>query len=334
MHLPETHEVVRLWRTVLDLVAPGTMVVTETNVPHQENLSYFGSGEDEAHLVYQFALPPLMLAAFHQRGARRLGAWADTLLAPSERTSFLNFLASHDGIGLRAAETLLSHDEVDALCAAVAATGGLVSARALPGGGTAPYEINATYLDALRRPGVEEPQHVLVDRFLAAHAIMLALTGVPLLYFHSMFGSRNWAEGVARTGQARTINRERLSAARLESELADPGSLRRQVIDGLKRMLRTRASEPAFHPNARQRWLPADLPGHLALERVPLAGGRPVVAVTDVSGQAGRFRARATVLPPAPRLVDLLDGSQHAVEPDGTIDVPLPAYGVRWLRVS
>jgi hypothetical protein len=333
MHLPETHEIVRFWRTVLDLAAPGTLVVTETNVPHAENVSYFGSGTDEAHLVYQFALPPLTLAAFRSGDVGPLGAWVRTLGTPSDRTTYLNFLGSHDGIGLRAAEGLLPASDIESLCRAVEANDGLVSYRRGPGGEPVPYELNSVYLDALRR-GAGEPVDLVVDRFLAAHSVMLTLAGVPLLYFHSLLGSRNWGEGVARTGRARVVNRQRLTRGELERELADPTGLRRRVLDGLLGMIAVRAGTPAFHPDAGQSWVPGSS-GCFAVQRTPRRGGASVVCVTDVTGRPGRFRGRpGDHLPGGTRLTDLRDGSEHVVEPDGTVDVPVAPYGVRWLAAS
>jgi glycosidase len=332
LHLPETHEIVRLWRTVMEAVAPGTLLVTETNVPHRENVSYLGSGADEAHLVYQFALPPLTLDAFHAGDATRLTEWATTVRAPSEETSFLNFLGSHDGIGLRPVEGLLSEDDTERLAAAVLAHGGGVSYRATADGGQRPYELNSVYLDALGPVAGDEPQPVQVARFLAAHSVLLALAGVPLLYFHSLFGSRNWTEGADHTGRARVVNRQRLARGALEAQLADPGSLRRQVLDQLRARIRVRTGEPAFHPNAAQACV-AGGPSYFAVQRTARSGDSTVLCVHDVSGRPGRFRAT----PPEPLgggtpLVDLCDGSRHVVEADGTVDVDVPAYGVRWLR--
>jgi glycosidase len=333
IHLPQTHEIIRLWRTVLDAVAPGTLVVTETNVPHRENLTYFGDGDDEAHLVYQFALPPLTLDAFHSGSGRRLSEWAATLRTPSPRTTFLNFLASHDGIGVRPVEGILSEAEVDELAAAVLRNGGRVSNRAREDGRETPYELNSTYLDALRGPGAEDVGRE-VDRFEAAHAIQMALAGVPLLYFHSLVGGRNWTEGADRTGRARVVNRQKLELAALEAELADPSSLRRQVLDRLLGRVALRVAEPAFHPSAPQ----AILDGgetHVALQRTRLDDRGTVVCVHDVSGEPGRFRTRAAdPLPPGVTLVDLADGATYVTEADGTLDVDVPAYGVRWLRLA
>ncbi|MGZ8743794.1 MAG: sugar phosphorylase, partial [Nocardioides sp.] len=331
IHLPQTHEVVRLWRTVLDAVAPGTLLVTETNVPHEQNLTYFGAGDDEAHLVYQFALPPLTLAAFHGGDATTLSDWASSLAAPSEGTSFLNFLASHDGIGVRPVEGILSREEVEDLAVRVAANGGRVSYRAGVEG-RMPYELNSVYLDALAEPG-DDPCREL-DRFLSAHSIMLALAGVPLVYFHSLFGSRNWTEDAERSGGPRMVNRQRFARAGLDRELADPTSQRRQVLDRMLDRIDVRRSERAFHPNAAQQVLDGG-PSYFGVQRTPAADDTTVVCLNDVSGKAGRFRGRpGDRLPGGVRLVDLCDGQVFFAEPDGMLDVPVDAYGVRWLRVT
>lgn len=337
LHLPETHEIIRLWRTVVDAVAPGTLLVTETNVPHAENIAYFGDGADEAHLVYQFPLPPLVLAAFGDRDAGVLRQWAATLADPGPLATFLTFLASHDGVGLRPVEGLLPGAQVARLCAAVADHGGRVSYRTGGGGAAHPYELNTTFLDALDAVAGtgREPRGRRVRRLLAAHAILLSLAGIPAVYFHSLVGSRNWVAGADHTGRARVINRQRLARAALEADLADPSSTRHQVLHGLRRLIAVRAGHPVFHPNAAQAVVGGGSRRYVAVQRTAVAGDTTVLCVHDVSGRAGRFRARPPDrLPAGGRLVDLVDGGEHLVEADGTVDVPVPAYGVRWLRAD
>lgn len=332
VHLPETHEVVRLWRTAVDAVAPGTLFITETNVPHEENIAYFGSGRDEAHLVYQFPLPPLTLAAFHWGDATTLQEWMDTLALPSESCAFFNFLGCHDGIGLRPAEGLLGPAQIAELCALVEREGGWVSYRAQPDGTQSPYELNTVYYDALNPRSAGEPRERQVARFMAAQSILLALAGMPAIYFHALFGSRNWVEGAHHTGRPRVINRQRFACSALEAELADPSSLRHDVLTRMRERIATRVREPAFHPTGPQQVVRAG-PASLAFQRTSPDASSTVLCVHDVSGEPGRFRA-------GPRhgvqrsgaYVDLVDGSEHVTEADGTLDVPLPAYGVRWLR--
>jgi sucrose phosphorylase len=251
-NLPETHEVLRLVRTALEAATPGVVMVTETNVPHAQNVGYFGDGHDEAQMVYNFALPPLALHAFARGDARVLRDWARELRAPSAEATFFNFLASHDGIGVRPVEGILPRAEVDALAARVQARGGRVSRKADVGGGESPYELNVSLFDALAEPGRDEADGV--RRLLGAHALMLALPGVPGLYVHSLLGSRNDQAALAATGRARSINRGRFVWDALVAELADPRGRRRQVLEGLRHLLRTRAAHAAFHPAAPQRW--------------------------------------------------------------------------------
>ena len=173
IHLPQTHHVVKLFRAVLDATAPEVMLITETNVPHDENISYFGdplpNGEktDEAQLVYNFTLPPLTLHTFHTGNAETLTRWASTLELPSSGTTFFNFLASHDGIGVTPVRGWLSDDDLKSMLERVQALGGYVSYKNNPDGTQSPYEMNINYLDALGDP--EKPltdPAVIARRFL------------------------------------------------------------------------------------------------------------------------------------------------------------------------
>lgn len=60
LNLDQTHEIIRLLRTLIEYYKPGTIIITETNIPNRENLSYFGNA-NEAHIIYNFSLPPLLL---------------------------------------------------------------------------------------------------------------------------------------------------------------------------------------------------------------------------------------------------------------------------------
>ena len=255
LHLPQTHRVIQLLRAILDEVAPHVLLITETNVPHQDNLSYFGDGHNEAQLVYNFALPPLTLHTFHTGDASALTQWAASLALPSDETTFFNFLASHDGIGLNPARGILRNAEIAALVDRVTAHGGRVSYKSNPDGSTTPYEMNINYFDALSDPNSNKPLSLQVDRFVAAHAIMWSLSGVPGIYFHSLFGSRGWPEGVTQTGQNRTINRQKFDRAEVERELLDPQARRHQVFNRLKHLLQVRSASSAFQPQSEQRVL-------------------------------------------------------------------------------
>jgi len=253
LHLPQAHAIIQLLRAVFDKVAPHVRIITETNVPHKDNISYFGDGTNEAQLVYNFALPPLVMHTFRTEDASVLSKWAAGLELPSEQTTFFNFLASHDGIGLNPAREILSPADIDGLVEQSIAHGGLVSYKQNSDGTQSPYEMNINYFDALSDPFGNEPLEMQLNRFIAAQAIMLSLRGIPAIYFHSLFGSRNWTEGYGQTGHNRAINRQKLDRAELESELTNPNSLRSKVYNRYRQMLMQRASSSAFHPHGGQK---------------------------------------------------------------------------------
>lgn len=252
IHLPQTHSAVRLLRAVLDECAPHVRLITETNVPHIENLSYFGDGQHEAQLVYQFALPPLLLHALESGDGRTLSAWAHGLATPSEHSTFFNFTASHDGVGVRPLTGLLPDADIQALARGIVARGGQVSYKTNSDGTQSPYELNCTYFDALMRPN--EALELSVARFLVSQAIMLALAGVPGIYLPSLFGAGNWQAGYQHTGRARTLNRQKFERRTLDAALMGTGRAG-QVWQGMKRLLSLRRQLSAFHPQTPQRVL-------------------------------------------------------------------------------
>ena len=336
IHLPQTHRAVKLFRAVLDAVAPDVLLITETNVPHEDNISYFGAPlpdgrTDEAQLVYQFPLPPLVMHSILSGSARALSRWAAGLKPPAGETCFFNFTASHDGIGVMPARGLLTTDEIQALVDATLAHGGQVSYKANPDGSRSVYELNISYLDALSDPAADEPLEVQVKRFVVSQAIMLALAGMPGIYVHSLLGSRSWQEGVAQTGRNRTINRYKFARATLERELADPTSLRRQVLDAYSSLLKARAAEPAFHPYGSQQVLSLN-DGVFALLRTSPDGKGHALCLHNVSGHAQTADLRPAGLhSPGSIWVDLLTGREV---PTGTseLTVRLSPYEVAWLR--
>ncbi|MCC7162287.1 MAG: sugar phosphorylase [Anaerolineae bacterium] len=256
LHLPQTHALIQLVRAVMERAAPHVILITETNVPHADNISYFGDGTNEAHWVYNFALPPLTLHTLQTGDTTRLTHWAQTLATPSDDTAFFNFLASHDGVGLNPARGILTETEIEALVTRTLGRGGLVSYKNNPDGSRSPYEMNINYLDALTVPN--EPTDHSTARMLCAHAILLSLAGVPGIYFHSLFGSRGDRAGADASGIPRRINREKLERAVLERELADPSSRRAQIFGGMRRLVRARRAHAAFHPKAAQTVLDTD----------------------------------------------------------------------------
>lgn len=328
IHLEQTHTVIQIMRDVLDMVSPEVVLITETNVPHRENISYFGDGTNEAQLVYNFALPPLLLHTFRTGDATILSRWAATLELPSEHTTFFNFTASHDGIGVRPVTDILSQDDLNALVEMTREHGGYVSYRNMPDGAQSPYELNITYFDAITNPQVTATQPELaVKRFIVTQAIALALVGVPGIYFHSLFGSRNFNEGVERTGHNRAINREKLDADLLSLELGEPAFLRNMIFEQYKHLIQVRTQTPAFHPLGTQEVL--DLrPAVFGLDRRSPDGVSRVIALHNVDAEPAFVSLVAHGQYDGAQ--DLLTGQEYTAS-DDILQVELAPYQVLWL---
>lgn len=314
IHHPNTHVVIKLWRAVVEHVAPGTQLITETNVPDVENISYFGDGHDEASMVYQFGLPPLVLHAFVSGQTKTLSSWASDVGPVSTTATWFNFLASHDGIGLRPTEGILSDEERQLLVDRTLAHGGRVSMAARPDGSSSVYELNISYIDALATPSELEAGLVVADKALAAHSILLSMIGVPAIYYHSLFGSRPDREGMQASGINRRINREVLDADRLIHELRHEPR-RATIFEGLRTMLDVRRKHQAFSPYGSQRVETYDTRA-LVVRRAPDTPDE-LICVTSVTDQP--------VTLPQISGVDVISGQQHEM-------LRLPAYGYAWVR--
>lgn len=251
INLPQTHEVVRLLRTLLESYPDPVVLLTETNVPSHENLSYFGNG-NEAHVIYNFSLPPLVLHALLSGDSRCLKAWMMSMPPACEGTAYFNFLASHDGIGLRPAEGLLDEQQMRRLLDQMEQMGGEVSWRSSADGVDTPYEINISLIDAFKASYATGVDAMVVERFLCAHAILLAIEGIPAIYIHSLLATGNDHERVKATGHARAINRHQWQLSDLEERLDEPTTVQSRVFRGLLKLLSLRRRQPAFHPNATQ----------------------------------------------------------------------------------
>jgi sucrose phosphorylase len=330
IHLPQTHAIIQLFRAVLDRAAPDTRLITETNVPHADNISYFGDGTNEAQLVYNFALPPLVLHALLRGDATHLARWAATLRAPSEHTTFFNFLASHDGIGLNPARGILPDSEIDYLVDQCQSHGGFISCKHNSDGSKSPYEMNIVYFDALNHPAAGESQETQVNRFMAAQAVMLALAGVPGIYFHSLFGSRNDRAAALTTGINRRINRQKLNLADLEADLADKTSLRHQVFSRFRLLLQVRRHHPAFNPHAEQQIL--DLGKSVfAVLRTAKARGQSVLCLHNLSDSPANVEIGPGNLPGTTGWHDLLANRPLTPPAEGSHGISLAPYQVKWL---
>ena len=250
LNLEQTHEIVRLLRTLIEHAQDDAIIVTETNIPNRENLAYFGNA-NEAHWVYNFSLPPLLVNSLITGDCHYLKQWMMSMPPARNGTAYFNFIASHDGIGLRPAEGLLTEGEINTLVETMQTFGGRISWRTGDQAQRKPYEINIALFDALQGT-THGPDQWGLQRFLCAHAIMLALEGVPGIYIHSLVGTRNDYQRVENAGHNRAINRHQWQYSELQDRLADANSSEHLVFSGISELLKIRRQQSAFHPNATQ----------------------------------------------------------------------------------
>lgn len=256
IHLDQSHEIVKLLRDVLDAAAPGVALITETNVPHEENISYFGNGRDEAQMVYNFALPPLVLYSFYKQDAAALTKWASSLKKISDTTTYFNFLDSHDGIGLMGVMDILSEPERDFLIQRAIEHGALISYKTGKDGRDEPYEINTTWYSALNYEDTQDDtEDNKVKRFLSSRSVALALRGVPGIYLHGLIGTTNDFESILTTDSKRAINRTVIDQHALMQALNDPNSKASHINRKLGVLMNIRTTRKAFHPNGGQKVL-------------------------------------------------------------------------------
>ncbi|MBN2858939.1 MAG: alpha-amylase [Sphaerochaetaceae bacterium] len=335
IHHEKTHRIIQFFRWVLDTCTPGAGIITETNVPHKENISYFGNGHNEASLVYNFPLPPLTLHTFLTGDTTKLSEWASTLEFPSEEVTYFNFLASHDGIGVVPAQGILTPEEIISMAEHVQAQGGFVSYRSEGDGSKSPYELNCSYLSALCDASVKESTEKQAQRFIASQAIMLSLRGIPGIYIHSLLGSQNCHSCPDILNHPRRINREKLDTLLLERELNDSDSLRSQVLSSYLTLLDTRRMEDAFHPSAAQTVLTGN-PSVFTLLRTAEKGESilTLINVTDQTITVDLMKVFRELSVESPERIwkDLLSDISFCSEENESSSIKLTPYQVCWLR--
>ncbi len=348
VHLRQVHSMVKLMRAITEQISPWVLLLAEINFPLADNLSYLGSGNDEAHLIYNFPLPPLVLFTLATGNAKYLNQWAAGLKELPAGNAFLNFTASHDGIGVRPVADILSDDEMQMLINLAIEHNGRVSYKKDNTGRDIAYELNINYFDAINNPNDRQLSIDLqVDRFMISQSIALVLQGMPAVYIHSLLGSRNWDEGPGLTGINRSINREKLDMDEVERQLNDGSTLRSRVYSRYKKMLSIRSRERAFCPTAGQAVL--DIGDNIfGLLRVLQDGLQAIIALHNVSADNCEILLSNTIVTHAIndavnntigqlqllRLTDLLNGDMLAVDSVGNVTVKVAGFQTRWLKLE
>jgi len=329
MHHPKTHAIVQLYRAILNEIAPHVILLTETNVPHKENISYFGNGMDEAHMVYQFTLPPLTLDAYIRENASHLTEWASSLPEINSHYTFFNFMSSHDGIGILPARGYLEEEEIDHMIETVLARGGRISYKSTPEGDI-PYEMNINYRDAVNQPDL--PTELKVKQFLSSQAVMLSMAGIPGIYIHSLIGSGNWLSGVEESGINRRINREKMDSQELLKELEEEDSMRNLIYKGFRELLMIRRIHPAFNPSSPQTILKLDSEV-FALIRTAYDGSESVLCLQNTSRRRIHMNldGRNCPIPLPDTCNSLTEGGSIVEAQSGEWEIILEPYEVCWV---
>ena len=333
MHLEQTHEVVKLFRDILNAVAPRVALITETNVPHNENVSYFGDGHDEAQMVYNFALPPLVLHSFYTQNVTALSTWAKNLEKVSNTTTFFNILDSHDGIGLMGVKDILGKEDIDNMIERAKKHGGYISYGAAEDGTEVPYEINITWYSALNRKGMNEDILFQVKRFIASRSIALVLQGVPGIYLHSLFGTHNDHEAVEDTRGKRAVNRTVVDAHSIMESMNYPKSKKSLINKKLGRLIEIRAEKRAFHPNGDQHIFMIS-PSTFTVLRTSPEMDQHILTLTNVTDKECHIEISLSEINSSEsQWFDLL-GKKELLAKDQKLRITLFPYDVIWLQPS
>jgi len=337
VHLKQTHEIVKLFHDILEAVAPNVTLITETNVPHEENISYFGNGHDETHMIYNFALPPLVLYTFYTEDATKLSRWVETLKTPSNETTFFNFLDSHDGIGLQAVNNILNKKDIDIIIKRAEEHKGCISYKTGKDGNEEPYEINITWFSALNREDNEDEDIAFqVKRFVASRIVALVLKGVPGIYLHSLIGTQNDIQAVLKTKTKRNINRTIISSDAITKALEDPFSKISRINRELGRLIAIRTKERAFHPNGAQHILMIS-PDVFSILRISPEKDQYILTLINVTSSVSHLEIPLSspsifgTLKNKTLWYDIVSGMEW-MEEEKKLNITLQPYDVVWLK--
>ena len=325
INLSETHDAIRLLRLLIEHENRDAIIITETNIPNRENLSYFGNA-NEAHLIYNFTLPPLVLYTLMTGKSDLLKQWLMSMPPAQNGTTYFNFIASHDGIGLRPVEGILSEEEVDELASLMKDFGGDVSSRTLSDGRHRPYELNISLIDAMKGTFKGEDDYQL-QRFICAHAIMLALEGMPAFYIHSLFATPNDLQKFEMTSNKRSINRHNWNFDELVEVLTDESSLHHQAFTRLKDIISIRKKQPAFHPNATQFTMHFDT-SLFAFWRQSQGRTQSIFCIYNITDEVRCFTLKEVNLIELEEWCDLISGHRYH---DPWEEVVLEPYAFVWI---
>ncbi len=282
INLNKTHEIIKLLRVISGLLNTQTLIVTETNLPEKENLSYFGKN-DEANWIYNFSLPPLLIHAFLFENNSYLYNWSKKLPRSKNGNCYLNFIASHDGIGMRPTEGLLSSKALKDFLYRLKKNGSKFSYRKIQNKSKKIYEANITVFDALKKTNYDNGKFSF-ERYISAHSIMIAFEGVPAVYFNSIFGTSNDEAKFVITGNNRDVNRYKWNLKNISNKLNNKDSKEYYFYEKISNLLSIKKKQKAFHPNASRENINLG-PKIFCFKRESINKKQTIICITNLSSK-------------------------------------------------
>ena len=332
VHQIVTNEIIKLFRDSLVFGELGTLISTETNVPHKENISYFGNCDDEAHMVYNFALPPLVLHTIYTMDSTILSNWASTLDNCSNSTTYFNFLDSHDGIGLMAVKDILSPEDIDSILDNVRQHGGYISYKTGDDGEEIPYEMNITWFSAINNTNNPDNNDIAyqVKKFVASRSIALVLQGVPGIYLHSLIGTVNDIDAVVSSRANRDINRTIIDEQEISYALGDGLSKISRINREYGRIIDIRTKNRAFHPNSKQK-IVFKSESLFSVIRFTENKDNMIFTIVNISNQTVHtILTNAELDEMSNNWIDLISGVSYSCDDTG-LNLVLQPYDILWL---
>ncbi len=288
VNLKETHEIIKLLRIVCNLTKTKPIIVTETNLPEKENLSYFGRNNNEAHWIYNFSLPPLIVHSLLFEDSTYLNRWSKKLPNTKIGNNYLNFIASHDGIGMRPVEGYLNKEKLSKLFKRLKKNGGQLSYRKVQGSSKKVYEANITLFNAFQKTDYDKKGRFFLERYISAHAIMIAFEGVPAIYFNSIFGTSNDKYKYIISGNKRDLNRFKWNKKKLDNLLNDKNSKQSIFYQQITNLISIKRQYKAFHPNAKRESLNMGKK-IFCFKRTSLDKKQTIYSITNLSSKYQKF---------------------------------------------
>jgi len=284
INLKKTHEIIKLLRIIINLLNVQTIIITETNLPEKENISYFGKNKDEANWIYNFTLPPLLIHALLFENSSFINKWSKKLPLTKLGNNYLNFIASHDGIGMRPIEGILNFKTTKNFLKRLKKNGSKFSYRKIRNKSKKVYEANITVFNALQKSDFDKTGKFFLERYLSAHSIMISFDGIPALYFNSLFGKSNDEAKYIITGNNRDVNRYRWNENNLLKRLKDNKSKQFIFYKNITNLLNIRRKHKAFHPNAFRATI--DLGSKVfCLKRISIDKKQTIICITNISSE-------------------------------------------------